>query len=171
MKNSDVELIKEMLQMQAKLDKAIMDEYGLDKIDEEKLRFAILDEVGELTHELKANWCWWKKSQAPVDRKKVLEELVDIWHFVLIHVNVNLKGTRYFDHYTLDEINRILNTYRVLIESDGLSLALGNLLMSPKGRILQLIAISEYIGFNIQQIYEAYCDKNKVNYQRLKEGY
>ena len=56
-----------MLQMQAKLDKAIMDEYGLDEIDEEKPNMAILDEVGELTHELKANWCWWKKSQAPVD--------------------------------------------------------------------------------------------------------
>lgn len=171
MKITDIELIKEMLPMQAKLDKSIMSAYGLTEINKENLRMAILDEVGELTHELKGDWCWWKKSQAPVDRKKVLEELVDIWHFVLIHVNVNLKGTRYFDHYTLDEINRILNTYRVLIESDGLSLALGNLLMSPKGRILQLIAISEYIGFNIQQIYEAYCDKNKVNYQRLKEGY
>lgn len=22
-----------------------------------------------------------------------------------------------------------------------------------------------------QQIYDAYCDKNKINYQRLKEGY
>ena len=42
---------------------------------------AILDEIGELTHELKANWCWWKKTQAPVDNEKVLGELVDIWHF------------------------------------------------------------------------------------------
>jgi dimeric dUTPase (all-alpha-NTP-PPase superfamily) len=171
MKITDIELIKEMLVMQERLNDAIMKEYHLTEITTEQINMATLDEIGELNHELKANWCWWKKSQAPVDRKKVLEELVDIWHFVLIHVNVNLKGTRYFDHYTLDEINRILNTYRVLIESDGLSLALGNLLMSPKGRILQLIAISEYIGFNIQQIYEAYCDKNKVNYQRLKEGY
>lgn len=40
--------------------------------DEEKLNLAILDEIGELTHELKANWCWWKKSQAPVDNEKVL---------------------------------------------------------------------------------------------------
>ena len=61
MKKSDIELIKEMLHMQAKLDEAIMKEYGLTEIDEENLRMAILDEVGELTHELKGNWCWWKK--------------------------------------------------------------------------------------------------------------
>ena len=70
MTSNDVELIKKMLVMQAKLDEAIMKEYGLICIYEENLSFAILDEVGELTHELKANWCWWKKTQAPVDEKK-----------------------------------------------------------------------------------------------------
>ena len=89
MTKKDVELIKEMLKMQAKLDEAIMKEYGLKEIDEEKLSFAILDEIGELTHELKANWCWWKKTQAPVDKEKVLGELVDIWHFVLSWQNVS----------------------------------------------------------------------------------
>ena len=44
----DIELIKEMLKMQAKLDEAIMKEYGLYTIDEEKLSFAILDEVAYL---------------------------------------------------------------------------------------------------------------------------
>lgn len=83
MTGNNVELIRKMLKMQAKLDKTIMDEYGLTEIDEEKLNMAILDEIGELNHELKANWCWWKKTQAPVDEEKVLGELVDIWHFVL----------------------------------------------------------------------------------------
>lgn len=62
MTSKDIELIKEMLQMQTKLDEAIMKEYGLYTIDEKNLSFAILDEVGELTHELKGNWCWWKKN-------------------------------------------------------------------------------------------------------------
>lgn len=94
MKNSDVELIKEMLQMQAKLDEAIMKEYGLEEIEEEKLNMAILDEIGELTHELKANWCWWKKTQAPVDDARVLEELVDVWHFVLSYQNHFINGEK-----------------------------------------------------------------------------
>ena len=92
MTSKEYELIKKMLQMQSKLDEAIMKEYGLDEIDEEKLNMAILDEVGELTHELKANWCWWKKTQAPVDKEKVLGELVDIWHFVLSWQNHFMSG-------------------------------------------------------------------------------
>ena len=87
MTSKEIELIKEMLQMQAKLDEEIMKEYGLAEIDKKNLGFAILDEVGELTHELKGDWCWWKKSQAPVDEEKVLGELVDIWHFVLSYQN------------------------------------------------------------------------------------
>lgn len=40
-----------------------------------------------------------------------------------------------------------------------------------ESRVEALIAITEYLGFTIEQVYQAYCDKNKVNYQRLKEGY
>lgn len=46
MTSKEFELIKEMLQMQAKLDEAIMNEYGLTEINEDNLRMAILDEVG-----------------------------------------------------------------------------------------------------------------------------
>lgn len=38
-------------------------------------------------------------------------------------------------------------------------------------RVEALIAITEYLGFTIERVYEAYCDKNKVNYQRLESGY
>lgn len=70
MTSEEYDLIKEMLQMQEKLDEAIMSAYRLTEINKENLRMAILDEVGELTHELKGEWCWWKKTQAPVDEKK-----------------------------------------------------------------------------------------------------
>ena len=47
MKNNDAEVIRKMLKKQAKLDKAIMEEYGLEELDEEKLNLAILDEIKE----------------------------------------------------------------------------------------------------------------------------
>lgn len=75
MTSKEFEFIKEMLKKQSKLDESIMSAYGLEEIDEEKLNMAILDEIGELTHELKANWCWWKKTQAPVDNEKVLDQI------------------------------------------------------------------------------------------------
>lgn len=171
MTSKEYELIKEMLQMQEKLDKAIMDEYKLTMLNEENLRMAILDEVGELTHELKGNWCWWKKTQAPVDEKKVLGELVDIWHFVLSYQNHFCEGEKTLISYSneseisQDYLERLINKkYKFPVILAGLS--------NQRWSMLNvLIAITEYLGFTIEQVYEAYCDKNKINYQRLKEGY
>jgi dimeric dUTPase (all-alpha-NTP-PPase superfamily) len=167
----EYDLIKEMLQMQKKLDEAIMEEYGLNEIDEENLRMAILDEVGELTHELKANWCWWKKTQAPVDKQKVLGELVDIWHFVLNYQNhFNFGEEARLSYLNEEELsNGMLKRLRT--KKSNLSKVLTRLVIFESSIIPVLIAITEYLGFTIEQVYEAYGDKNKINYQRLKEGY
>lgn len=167
----EYDLIKEMLQMQKKLDEAIMEEYGLNEIDEENLRMAILDEVGELTHELKANWCWWKKTQAPVDKQKVLGELVDIWHFVLSYQNhFNFGEEARLSYLNEEELsNGMLKRLRT--KKSNLSKVLTRLVIFESSIIPVLIAITEYLGFTIEQVYEAYSDKNKINYQRLKEGY
>ena len=171
MTSKEFELIKEMLPMQAKLDKSIMSAYGLTEIDEEKLSFAILDEVGELTHELKGEWCWWKKTQAPVDYRKVLGELVDIWHFVLSwqnNFNLGKEGL-----LTCEQTMKKIDENRWSIENcrNGIVIKLADLSSFSLWKVEPLIAISEYLGFTIEQVYECYCDKNKINYQRLKEGY
>lgn len=167
----EYDLIKEMLQMQKKLDEAIMEEYGLNEIDEDNLRMAILDEVGELTHELKANWCWWKKTQAPVDKQKVLGELVDIWHFVLSYQNhFNFGEEARLSYLNEEELsNGMLKRLRT--KKSNLSKVLTRLVIFESSIIPVLVAITEYLGFTIEQVYEAYCGKNKINYQRLKEGY
>ena len=74
------EQLTQMFLMQETLNQNILKEFGQDSMTKEKLQLAIIDELGELTHELKGNWCWWKKTQKPVDRKRVLEELVDVYH-------------------------------------------------------------------------------------------
>ncbi len=167
----DIKLIKEMLQMQAKLDEAIMKEYELFAIDEAKLSFAILDEVGELTHELKGNWCWWKKTQPPVDMGKVLGELVDIWHFVLSWQN-NFNGGEE-GLLTDDVLMKNVDDNRWAIETHdmGIIVKLADLSCFRLWKVEPLIAITEYLDFTIEDVYQAYCNKNKVNYQRLKEGY
>lgn len=172
MTSKDIDLIKEMLQMQGKLDEAIMKEYGLEEIEEEKLNMAILDEVGELTHELKGNWCWWKKTQPKVDRKKVLGELVDVWHFVLSYTNNFNDGESMFDTET-DEFDRGYKYYlsKTHFNKNALTNLYSELIDSWLEKLIILVVITEYLGFTIEQVYEAYCDKNKVNYQRFKEGY
>lgn len=167
----DIVLIKKMLKMQAKLDKAIMDEYGLDKIDEDKLSFAILDEVGELTHELKGKWCWWKKTQPQVDEEKVLGELVDIWHFVLSWQNNFNDGEEGL--LTDDELMKKVDNSRWAIEEHGkgIVIKLADLSYFSLRKVEPLIAITEHLGFTVEQVYKAYCRKNKINYQRLESGY
>lgn len=171
MTSKEYELIKEMLQMQKKLDESIMKEYGLTEIDEENLRMAILDEIGELTHELKGNWCWWKKTQSPVDDKKVLGELVDVWHFVLNYQNHFNSGEEMLCSYLNEK--EMSDTLLERLRSKTLSLpfALSHLIYYKNSIITVLVAITEYLGFTIEQVYKAYCDKNKVNYQRLESGY
>lgn len=171
MTSKEFELIKEMLPMQAKLDKSIMSAYGLTEINKEDLKMAILDEVGELTHELKGDWCWWKKTQAPVDDKKVLGELVDIWHFVLSYQNhFNFGEEARLSYLNEEELsNGMLKRLRT--KKSNLSKVLTRLVIFESSIIPVLIAITEYLGFTIEQVYNAYCDKNKINYQRLKEGY
>ena len=171
MTSKEYDLIKEMLQMQEKLDESIMKEYGLNEIDEENLRMAILDEVGELTHELKGDWCWWKKNQPLVDKEKVLGELVDIWHFVLSYQNHFNGGENGILNASMFERNsdNILNL--LMTNEYKLSETLTDLSTWNIHKMERLVAISEYLNFTIEQVYEAYCDKNKVNYQRLKEGY
>lgn len=171
MTSKDIDLIKEMLKMQAKLDEAIMKEYGLDEIDEEKLNMAILDEVGELTHELKANWCWWKKTQPQVDEEKVLGELVDIWHFLLSYQNHFINGEKGIE-YTCTFKRNSKNILSLMRNNEfGLTVAFSDLVSWKWNKLERATAITEYLGFTIEDVYQAYCGKNKINYQRLKEGY
>ena len=171
MKDSELSMIETMLKKQAKLDKAIMEEYKLTEINKENLKMAILDEVGELTHELKGEWCWWKKTQAPVDDEKVLGELVDVWHFVLSYQNhFNFgKETLYSFLHEKEMSDMFLERLR------GEYVSLPEMLVTLVGYnspiIEILIAITEYLNFTIEQVYEAYCGKNKINYQRLESGY
>lgn len=165
MTGNDVELIRKMLRKQAKLDKAIMKEHNLIEITREQLEMAILDEVGELTHELKGDWCWWKKTQAPVDEEKVLDELVDVWHFVLSY-------TYNYSDVIFTHIDWIVEKGINTCKKEGLACSLANIINAQyTDKLFYLISVSLWLGFDIEDVYQAYCEKNKVNYQRLKEGY
>lgn len=167
MKNSDVELIKEMLQMQSKLDKAIMDEYRLDKIDEEKLRFAILDEVGELTHELKANWCWWKFTQEPKDEAKVFEEYIDVVHFALMY-EIKFGTGCYMDEDIKWNYNK-LKTDLGFGQAYAFSCVIS--LTRDDNVLAYVIALGLHLGYSFGEIYNEYIRKNEINKERLVKGY
>lgn len=172
MKDSELRMIETMLKKQDELNSAIMKEYGLTTISKEQIDIATLDEIGELTHNLKGDWCWWKKSQEPVDRNKVLEELTDVFHFVLIYEL--LYGSK--SYLTDSEYNRQKPEYNYLplLKMNigfGLANALISILKFVDGRLMYLLALSEHLGFCLEEIYAAYMKKNAINHERLESGY
>ncbi len=150
------EMIDEMVELQKKYDNAVYKEFNC-KYDEEKCLLALIDELGEFNHEFKANWCYWKKTQAPVDKAKALEELADIWHFALslsYHQRTNVEFTNELENiqYPLSGL------YSYLIDDKMYRLEILN-------------EIGKRCGFELEVVYEAYKRKNKINWERLATGY
>lgn len=163
------EQLEKMFRMQKALNENILKEFGKESITEEKLELAIIDELGELTHELKGDWCWWKKSQAQVNRQRVLEELVDIYHFVMTYELMygNTSG----------DIKDILEFYKIEIEEyeedvSGLALhRLISIVAFRENKLMELLELSRKLNFTFDEIYQEYLNKNKINYERLENGY
>lgn len=157
------EKIIEMLKIQEALDNSFMQYKGRTeplKVDE--VRKALFDELGEVNHAMKADWCYWKKSQSPVDREEVKKELADVWHFALtLH---RLKNGFKFNKFLLKVIRFISKKQDVYSIMDVLTCS----------RILHLylvVILTEKLGFSFDEIYCAYIEKNKENYERMKRGY
>ena len=156
---AEVNKIEEMLFMQNELNKVVLQKMNLRMVEEDQIRFALLDEVGELTHELKGEWCWWKKTLPAPDPDKVLEELVDVWHFAMsLYI---AKRKRLTLSYEEDDIAYCEE--KSLIEL--LNKAAKNIRLEP------VIALTFKLGYSIDEIYDGYIAKNKVNYARIASGY
>lgn len=162
------EKILEMLKMQEALDNSFLQYMGYDKLDIDKVRMALFDELGEVNHEMKAEWCYWKKSQKPVDRDKLKEELSDVWHFALtlhrLEYGICFDGfnTEYETKEYIDYIKRKRNNWfeclnRAINEDDYV--------------LFEVFDLTYALGFTFDDIYQAYIDKNKENYERMKRGY
>ena len=53
----------------------------------------------------------------------------------------------------------------------GLANALISILKLVDGRLMYLLALSEHLGFCLEEVYAAYMRKNAINMERLKNGY
>lgn len=166
------EMIDEMIEMQRSYDEAVYKEFGCE-YDKEKCTLALFDELGEFNHELKANWCYWKKTQKPVDREKALEELADVWHFALSLVYHNYDEIRVYNEEMAREMI-IISSSRIEVmskENKKLSEWYFDLFDIFSNRIETLIVIGIKCGFSLEEVYEAYKKKNKTNWERLENGY
>ena len=79
--------LQELLKRQSMLDEKFKEKMNIESLNPNLIKVAYLDEVGELIHELKPIWCYWKKNNKEVNKRRVLEELSDCLHFSLSYDN------------------------------------------------------------------------------------
>ena len=82
---TSTELIKDMLERQKAYDAEVFKKHNVDYVSKSQLESALFDELGELMHAQKSDWCWWKFTQEPKDEAKVFEEYIDVVHFALMY--------------------------------------------------------------------------------------
>lgn len=163
--------IREIIEMQKALDLSIINSNNVDFdsiLDSKRVELALFDELGELNHELKSDWCWWKKSQKPKNRDRVLEELIDCLHFATI-----------ISYRSMDdkELNSCIAWYcnndgtLTLGYSEKLLFAYYNAILNCKQCMFMVLMLGRNLGYSFDEMYQAYINKNKVNFDRQKQGY
>lgn len=166
----EAEMLEDMIRLQADLDRVIFRAHGMtgyQDIKSNDLNSAIFDEVGELNHELKPQWCWWKKCE-PVNCERVLEEFTDVVHFVLMRAlklsstEELVKGFRYEATGLLNQWQDNRCAYRELARDYGWG-------AFKDGVILYRVA--QQLEFTWEEVYEAYKKKNETNRRRARNGY
>lgn len=162
-----IEQLKEMLEMQKKLDASILEQRDIKEYPYENMRIALFVELGELLNELPTKFKHWKVS-AVDNRDKALIEYVDCLHFALsihnyYHVKIDTDQFVSMHHYNraFKETNEYYTIYELLEK-----------IASSKVITLHyVLALGYKLGFTWEEIYNAYKEKNKVNYERLESGY
>lgn len=188
------EMLMEMFKLQLEEDRKVQQEFSItyeDLLDGGSYFCALLDELGELNHEEKPEWCWWKKNAGKVDRDKVLEEFADVTHFVLSYclaINSTIKSGTVLSQCLVYGIAPDQNLWSDL-HSESLQTVTSGLLNNIAwfdlvnkdqtciehniGSVLtywhRMITLSGY-DFK-KDVYEPYIKKNAINQQRVEDGY
>lgn len=163
-----LEQLKELLEMQRVLDDAILKKHGnvYDEKIAEQIKIALFVELGELMNELPSYFKHWKKT-AKDNREKALVEYVDALHFALSLFNYN----RYVVSEKIHDYHKIHDSHNVLYTSRTIRGCLENIVFLDSYKLTVLFELGNLLGFTWEEIYEAYKQKNAVNYERLKSNY
>lgn len=162
-----------LLTQQDRLDSSMREELSIDentwasKMTLEH-SIALNVEVHEFINAAHKAWKYWKRKDMNMD--DVLIEAIDVIHFCMLKLNKSISETEFIAHHIAVE------TYsRHKYKSDdsvkhaiyGLSVDTHNV----RERLITVLQILDYYGFTSQDIIRAYNKKNKVNFERLAEGY
>lgn len=188
--------LQKLFEIQAKLDKHIVEEKGLegqDLLDEKILALQV--ELGELANEWRG-FKFWKVNPQPNTKvwepytnimrgeggeykNPLLEEYVDCLHFILsigLELGIMIDDPSEMGDYTEETTTKTFISIYGDIESiiNDLETDIFNKFVKEDYVVLlaRFIGLGELqLGFTWEQIEQAYLDKNKVNHDRQANGY
>ena len=172
MKRFTKKQIKEMMKLQKALDIRVREnnEIELDKDLTLEKFLALKTELYEFINELES-FKYWKKNKG---KDHILEEACDTLHFILslaidkeVDMNIEEKEIK-----ELGEVDKI-ETNELLAMSDFLisDCMIDNDWIVLKSVLMIILIVLRRVGFDKEDLYNAYIEKNKVNHQRQDNNY
>lgn len=156
-----------LFKLQENLDNHILQQRGLDnKSLTSKKILALQVEIAELANETRCFKFW--SDKGPSNKNIILEEYVDCLHFILTlglekqfnDIEIETKELQY------DITAQFLNLYVDINDF---------IVSSSRDHYLTLfedfLSLGKSLGFSIDEIEEAYIEKNSINHKRQIEGY
>ena len=164
---TSTELIKDMLERQKAYDAEVFKKHNVDYVSKIQLESALFDELGELMHAQKSDWCWWKFTQEPKDEAKVFEEYIDVVHFALMYEIKFGSGCYQYEDikWNYNKLKTDLGFGQAYAFSCVISLTRDDNVLA------YVIALGLHLGYSIEEIYNEYICKNEINKERLAKGY
>lgn len=164
---TSTEMIEDMLERQKKYDAEVFKKHNITSVSRQQLESALFDELGELMHAQKADWCWWKFTQEPKDEAKVFEEYIDVVHFALMY-EINY-GAGCYENEDIERNHRMIKSDSCLGQAFVYSCVICR---TRDDEILAyVIALGLHMGYSIGEIYKEYIRKNEINKERLAKGH
>lgn len=164
---TSTEMIKDMLERQKAYDEEVFKKHNVDYVSKTQLESALFDELGELMHAQKSDWCWWKFTQEPKDPAKVFEEYIDVVHFALMYEIKFGSGCYQYEDikWNYNKLKTDLGFGQAYAFSCVISLTRDDNVLA------YVIALGLHLGYSFGEIYNEYIRKNEINKERLVKGY
>lgn len=157
----------QLFEIQRQLDKKILENHNLQ--GRKLINFKVLAlqvELGELANETRCFKYWSKKASS--ERAVILEEYVDCLHFILSigleidFTNITVKGELQ-EHSLSEQFLGLFNQISLFYQTQSKQ--------NYKILFTLFLSLGNKIGFTMDEVEDAYMDKNKVNHQRQEQNY
>nr|WP_295970769.1 dUTP diphosphatase [uncultured Bacillus sp.] len=167
--------VRQLVEMQKVLDERIVKEHGLEGKDlEENKILALLVEICELANETRCFKHW--STKGPSEQSVLLEEYVDSLHFFLsMAIGYQYEVDRLYEAYLKDFREKQKDLNLVSAFNDIMDKILSMAKKKDPYHFISAFAaylnLGKLLGFEWEEIENAYIQKNKINHQRQDKGY